>query len=56
MNVLKSVNSCESNNRNVSVSELFNNYEIYEKRIRRNTMEVEWLDEMIQKDKWKYIM
>lgn len=50
------MNYCEIDKEKVSVSELFNNYEIYEKRVRRNTMEVEWLDEMIQKDKWKYIM
>jgi len=47
---------CEVDNKKVSVGELFNKYEIYEKRLRRNHLEKEWLKEMIDKDKWKYIM
>ena len=35
---------------------IFYNYEIYEKRLRRSELETEWLKEMLDKDKWKYIM
>jgi hypothetical protein len=47
---------CEVDNKKISVGELFNKYEIYEKRMRRSNMEKEWLKEMMDRDKWKHIM
>ena len=50
------MNHCELDNEKISVSKLFNKYENYEDRVRRSSMEKEWLNEMLEKDKWKYIM
>ena len=50
------MNYCEIDNEKISVSRLFNKYERYENRVRRSNMEKEWLNEMLEKDKWKYIM
>tara|TARA_R110002012_G_scaffold2264_4_gene10828 strand:+ start:1795 stop:1947 length:153 start_codon:yes stop_codon:yes gene_type:complete len=47
---------CEIDNKKIKVRDIFNNYEIYEKRLRRSELETEWLKEMLDKDKWKYIM
>jgi predicted RNA-binding protein len=41
---------------NVSVKEIFNHYEKYEDKVRRVDMEKEWVKEIYEKDKWKYIM
>ena len=32
------------------------NYKIFEKRVRRINMEEKWIKEMIDNDKWKFIM
>jgi len=51
------MNYCKVDEKDVKVSELFNNYyTIYEKRCRRINMEEEWLKEMLEEDKWKHIM
>ena len=51
------MNYFELGNEKVSVKNLFNNYyKIYEERVRRINMEEEWLKEMLEKDRWKYIM
>ena len=57
MSLLKSMNSCEVVNRNNEVLNGFWEYSgIYESRRRKINMEEKWLKEMIEKDKWKYIM
>ena len=50
------MNYCELDNEKISVIKLFNKYEKFEDRVRRSNMEKEWLNEMLEKDKWKYIM
>jgi len=50
------MNYCELDNEKISVSKLFNKYENYVDRVRRSSMEKEWLNEMLERDKWKYIM
>lgn len=57
MSLLKSMNSCEVVNKDNEVLNSFWEYSgIYESRRRRINMEEKWLKEMIEKDKWKYIM
>jgi hypothetical protein len=50
------MNYCELGNEKISVKKLFNKYEKFEDRVRRRNMEKEWLKEMLEEDKWKYIM
>ena len=50
------MNYCELDNEKISVKKLFNKYEKFEDRVRRINMEKEWLKEMLEEDKWKYIM
>mgnify|MGYP001080770413 FL=1 len=50
------MNYCELENEKISVKKLFNKYEKFEDRVRRRNMEKEWLNEMLEKDKWKYII
>ena len=50
------MNYCELDNEKISVIKLFNKYEKFEDRVRRSNMEKEWLNEMLERDKWKYIM
>ena len=51
------MNYCEIGNEKVSVDELFKNYyKKYEKRIRKVNMDEEWIKEMLEETKWKYIM
>jgi|TARA_B100000780_G_scaffold96046_1_gene66975 hypothetical protein len=51
------MNYCKVDEKDVKVSELFNNYyTIYEKRCRRVDMEKQWLKDMLDKDKWKLMM
>ena len=47
------MNYCELENEKISVKKLFNKYEKFEDRVRRRNMEKEWLNEMLEKDKWK---
>ncbi len=51
------MNYCKVDNEDVKVSELFSNYyTIYEKRVRRVNMEKQWLKDMMEKDKWDFMM
>ena len=50
------MNYGELGNEKISVKKLFNKYEKFEDRVRRINMEKEWLKEMLEEDKWKYIM
>ena len=45
------MNYCELDNEKISVIKLFNKYEKFEDRVRRSSMEKEWLNEMLEKDK-----
>ena len=57
MSLLKNMNVCEIVNKDNEVLNGFWEYSgIYESRRRRINMEEKWLKEMIEKDKWKYIM
>ena len=57
MSLLNSVKNCYSVNGNDDILNKFWEYEgIYEKRLRRVNMEEKWVKEMIEKDKWNYIM
>ena len=57
MSLLYSVKNCDSVNGNDDILNKFWKYEgIYEKRLRRVNMEEKWVKEMIEKDKWNYIM
>tara|TARA_Y100000768_G_scaffold297137_1_gene230963 strand:- start:126 stop:281 length:156 start_codon:yes stop_codon:yes gene_type:complete len=35
---------------------IYGDYKIFEKRVRRINMEEKWIKEMIDNDKWKFIM
>ena len=49
--------NCEIVNREKEIVENFWDYSgIYESRRRRINMEEKWMKEMLEKDKWKYIM
>jgi hypothetical protein len=51
------MNSSEKENENIEVGELFNNYyTIYEKRNRRLNLEKKWVKEMLERDRYKFIM
>lgn len=57
MSLLNSVKNCDSVIGNDDILNKFWKYEgIYEKRLRRVNMEEKWVKEMIEKDKWNYIM
>ena len=57
MSLLNNMNNCEKVNDNDEVLNNFWEYSgIYEKRRRRIDMEEKWINEMIELDKWKYIM
>ena len=57
MSLLNNMNNCEKVNNNDEVLNNFWEYGgIYEKRRRRIDMEEKWINEMIELDKWKYIM
>ena len=49
--------NCEIVNRDKKIVDSFWDYSgIYESRRRRINMEEKWVKEMLEKDKWKYIM
>jgi len=50
------MNYCEIDGEKISVSELFSKYERYEERVRKVNMDEEWIKEMLEEIKWKYIM